>query len=192
MAIAPFMPFSRGVSTTSAPEEGQHLAPLDRHRFRHGQDQPVAARGADEGESDAGIARGRLDQDRARPEPALGLHRLDHADPDAVLDAADRVEEFELEQQVGARAFLGARRGHADQRRVADGLGDAVVDASPTRLVQLRWSTTLRPAASMVLRWSGWPRAHPWLSGTSLSTNPPADQGNRSASVCGSPVGAYG
>ena len=34
-------------------KEGQHLAALDRHRFRHGEDQLVALGGGDEGERDA-------------------------------------------------------------------------------------------------------------------------------------------
>ena len=105
-AIAPFMPFSRGVSTTSAPRKRQHLAPLDRDQFRHGQDQPVAARGADEGKPDAGVAGGRLDQDRTRADLALGLERLDHRHADPVLDAGDRVEELELKQEVGRDPLL--------------------------------------------------------------------------------------
>jgi hypothetical protein len=43
-------------------EQRQHLAALDRHALRHGQDQAIAARGADEGQRDAGVAGGRLDQ----------------------------------------------------------------------------------------------------------------------------------
>ena len=39
----------------------QHAAPLERHRLRHGQHERVAARGADEGEGDAGVAAGGLD-----------------------------------------------------------------------------------------------------------------------------------
>ena len=85
-AMAPFMPFSRGVSSSSAPRKLQHLAPLDRHRFRHGQDQPVAFGGGDEGQADAGIARGRLDQGRLARRDAAGLlggldHRRGRCDP---------------------------------------------------------------------------------------------------------------
>ena len=66
LAIAPFMPFGAGRQLELGAEQRQHLAPLDRHRLRHGQDQPVAARRGDEGERDAGVAGGRLDQRRRR------------------------------------------------------------------------------------------------------------------------------
>ena len=117
-------------------QEPQHLAALDRDRFRHGQDQPVPARGADEGQAYAGIAGGGLHQDRVRPDPALGLQCLDHRHADPVLDAGDRVEELELEQEVGRDPLLGAQPAGADQRRVADGLGDAVVHPPPQRRVE--------------------------------------------------------
>ena len=54
-------------------QENQHLAALVRHRIRHHQNTAVAARGGDEGQRDAGIARGRLDDDAARPYFAVGL-----------------------------------------------------------------------------------------------------------------------
>ena len=65
-AMAPFMPMRAGRQHELGAEERQHLAALDRHGLRHDQDQPIAARGRDEGERDAGIAGGRLDQGARR------------------------------------------------------------------------------------------------------------------------------
>ena len=81
--------------------------------FGHGQDQPVAARGADEGERDAGIARGRLDQHGARADLAPASIASIIADPDPVLDAAERIEELELER---TSALDAVRRGQARMR----------------------------------------------------------------------------
>ena len=118
------------------PEIGQHLPPLDRYRFRHGQDQAVAACSGDEGEPDSGVARGGFDQRRARLDLAFAFQRQDHVDADSVLDAGNRVEELELQRKVGGDALLGADARDADQRRVADCLGDAVVDPAAQRAVE--------------------------------------------------------
>ena len=61
-----------------------------------------------------------------------GFQRLDHRHADAVLDAGDRVEEFELGQEVGDDALFLGELVEPDERRVADRLGDRVVDASAT------------------------------------------------------------
>ena len=67
---------------------------------------------------------------------ALLFQRLDHRDADAVLHAGERIEEFQLEQDVGLGArFLGHAR-QAHQRRVADGFGDGVVDAAAARVLR--------------------------------------------------------
>ncbi len=96
-AIAPLMPFAASVSSTSAPRSIEHLAPFDRHRFRHHEDQLVAVGGGDEGERDAGVAACRLDQRRfARRDDARCFECVDHGHADAILDAGDRVEEFQL------------------------------------------------------------------------------------------------
>src|SRR5690606_33665517 len=60
----------------------------------------------------------------------LGLQRLDHGDADAVLDAGDGVEEFELGKELGGNALLFRELVDTDQRCVADRLGDRSVDAS--------------------------------------------------------------
>ena len=107
----------------------QHLAALDRHAFRHGQDQPVALGGGHEGQCDAGIAGGRLDQGGlARLDLAFQFGGLDHGEADAVLDAGKRIEELQLADDVGLHSELGRQTAHADQRCGADGVQDAVVD----------------------------------------------------------------
>ncbi len=111
-------------------EKRQHLAPLDRHRLRHREDQPIAACRGDEGKRDAGIARGRLDERAARLDLAVALERVDHAHPDAVLDARDRVEELELRQEIGLDALLGGEAFQPHDRRVADRRRDVLIDAS--------------------------------------------------------------
>jgi hypothetical protein len=77
-------------------ERAQHLAPLDAHRGRHGQRQPIATRGAHESQRDAGVARRRLDDLAARRKTPAFLRGVDHGEPDAVLHRRQRVEKFEL------------------------------------------------------------------------------------------------
>ena len=67
---------------------------------------------------------------RAGTDRARRLQGVDHADADAVLDARDRVEELELGQDVGLDAALLRQPVQAHERRVADGLGDRIVDAA--------------------------------------------------------------
>ena len=68
------------------------------------EDEPVAAGGGDKGQRNAGIAGCRLDQDVVLPgvmRPSASQRSIID-DADAVLDARNRIEEFELRQQVGA------------------------------------------------------------------------------------------
>ena len=112
-------------------EDQQHLAPFQRHRVRHGQDQAVALRRRDEGQRDAGIARGRLDQDgRPGVDAACFFRRLDHGEADAVLHRGQRIEELALAEDVGLDAVRGGDAREAHQRRRADGLDDRIVDAA--------------------------------------------------------------
>jgi hypothetical protein len=52
---------------------------------------------------------------------------VDHREADAVLDARERVEELELEEDLRLRAVGGRRPVEAHERRVADRFGDVVV-----------------------------------------------------------------
>ena len=87
------------------------------------EDEPVALDRADQREADAGVARGRLDDDRAGPEDAARLGVLDHRQGDAVLDAAARVLALELDPDLDARVEEPV---DAEVGRVADGVEDGL------------------------------------------------------------------
>ena len=75
------------------------LPPFHRHGFRHGDDQPVTLGRGHRSQANAGIAAGRLDDDRALPQKAFFLCVLDHRLSDSILDAPRRVKVFQLCQQ---------------------------------------------------------------------------------------------
>jgi hypothetical protein len=104
--------------------DAQQPGSLATHPLGHGQHQLIALGGADEGERDAGVARGRLD-DRGSPglDPSLPLGGLDHGHADPVLDRAGGVVDLELADELGAA--LGGESGEAHERRVPRALGDA-------------------------------------------------------------------
>ena len=86
----------------------------------------IAARIGDEREPDAGIAGGRLDHEPAGLEFAALLGFEDHLTAGAVLHRLAGIHEFGLAENGAA-----GQRGRAlqlDQRRVADGVDDAVAD----------------------------------------------------------------
>ena len=76
---------------------------------------------------------GSISMVRAGRDLARGFQRLDHRDADAVLDAGDRIEEFELGQEIGVDALLLGDLVQPHERRIADRLGDRIVDAAATR-----------------------------------------------------------
>ena len=98
---------------------GQQFAPLNAHRFGHGEDQPVAFDRGGKGEADSGVAAGRFDDQRTGFEQAARFGVLDHRESDAILDAAARIEIFHLRQHVG---FAVVEAVNAKQRRAADQL----------------------------------------------------------------------
>ena len=104
LAMAPFHAFGAGRQHQLGAQHRQQRAPLQRHRLRHGQDELVAFGRRHERQRDAGIAAGRLDDHRVLLEHPALLGRLDHGHADAVLDAAQRVEELALEQDRGRRS----------------------------------------------------------------------------------------
>jgi len=106
----------------------QQRAPFQRHRFGHGKNQLVPFRGGDERQRDAGVAARGLDDDGFLFENTALLGILNHRHADAVLDAAERVEKFALEQNRGRHA--GGDLIQFDQRGVPDGFDDVVVNAS--------------------------------------------------------------
>ena len=92
----PFHAFGgRGEDQLGA-EQRQQRAPLQAHALGHGQDELVALGGRHERQRDAGVAGGRLDDGGLGREDALALGGGDHGVADAVLHAAQRVEELGL------------------------------------------------------------------------------------------------
>ena len=126
-------------------EERQHLAPLDRHRFRHHQLQPVAAGSGDEGQRDPGIARSRLDQHGVGIDQARLFHRDDHRRADAVLHAGGGIEIFQLGQDGRVHALRLRQFAQTDDRRIADCVDDASQKPGPGRDGALHSWVTARP-----------------------------------------------
>ena len=107
------------------PVEPQQPLALAAHPLRQREDQVVAAGGADERQRDPGVAARGLDDRRAAGlDPPLALGRVDHRDPDPVLDAAAGVERLELGEQLHLETVRNP--GELDHRGPADKLGDVV------------------------------------------------------------------
>mmetsp|Transcript_54588 Transcript_54588/g.171408 ORF Transcript_54588/g.171408 Transcript_54588/m.171408 type:complete len:457 (-) Transcript_54588:91-1461(-) len=105
---------------------GVHLLP--RHLLRQADDHLVALEGGRQGEPDARVAAGGLDQHVPGLDPAALLRLLDHALADAVLDGAAGVEELHLGEQLALDVEeLGEAR-HADHGREADQVEGGVAD----------------------------------------------------------------
>ena len=116
---------ARGVDdlgTEGAEEEGALLADV----LGHDADDVVAAQLADEGETDAGVARGGLEDGVSGLELAALLGRLDHRLGDTVLDRAGGVLALEL----GVDVHVGAGREGAqlDEGGIADEVEDGAVE----------------------------------------------------------------
>ena len=108
-------------------ENDEKLLALLRHGVRHGENEPVPPGGADEGEGDAGVAAGGLNDDGTLLNEALRFRIEYHGHPYPVLDAAGRVEELQLGHHLGFYSL-----GYAvqpDQRRVADELRNVAGNA---------------------------------------------------------------
>jgi hypothetical protein len=73
---------------------------------------------------------GSTERGLARLDLAFRFQALDHGDADAVLDRGDRVEELELGKDFGLDAIGVRELGEPDDRRVADGVDDGIVDAA--------------------------------------------------------------
>ena len=151
----------------------QQDAALHAHGVGHGQDQPVALHRGHERQGNSGVAAGGLDQHGlSRPDLARLLGRRNHADADAVLDAAVGIEALQLGGHRGPAAcgyFVQLdQRGVSDQFRDVAGylqgmtpyvirskLYPAAVSAA---LSSLAW---LRSRASMVRSMRVWPSRAP-------------------------------
>ena len=107
-------------------EHGEEGAPLHAHSLGHGEDEFVSCGRRDESERDARVAAGRFDDDRFFFEDPLFLGVIDHRHADAILHAAERIEELALERDRGSGAFGDLVQ--FDQRRAADGLDNVFVN----------------------------------------------------------------
>ena len=103
---------------------GQQFAALDRHAFRHGQDEAVSPGRGDKGQGDARIARGRLHHDAAFAQFPGRFQRIDHRHADPVLHRGQRVEEFQLGQDASLGAMRLRQLFQLDKRCVSNGLID--------------------------------------------------------------------
>ena len=96
----------------------QHRDLLLAHLVGHHEDAAVALLRRRDREADAGVARGRLDDRAAGLQLPVALGRLDHREPDPVLDRAARVQELELrEDRARARRARSGRAGRSACRR---------------------------------------------------------------------------
>ena len=128
------------------------------------------------------------------------FERLDHGDADTVLHARDRIEEFELGQQVGLDALFLGELVQADDGRVADGFEDGIVDVAPAwsefgfsslsilSCASLRFGRCYRGGAGF--RWSA---LNDWFCIVLIPETAPAAANPRSrsamiSSICSSPT----
>src|SRR5271166_1266107 len=115
------MPRGPSVNTKLRAIGDQELPPLEAHRLGHRQRDRNAARGGDEGERNAGVAAGRLDDFLAWPQDAALLGVPDQRRADAALDRIGRIAALDLGEHRRRRTVGCAVE--ADQRRMADGEG---------------------------------------------------------------------
>ena len=107
-----------------AAEGLHHFLLFDGEIFGDAEDDFVAHLRAGERQSDAGVARGRLDDGGARSELAASRGALDHAHADAVLDREAGVEHLELDVDLRAAGIGDAAE--LEHRRIADEIEDVV------------------------------------------------------------------
>ena len=144
-AVAAFL---AGRQRDLGPEDLEQLPPFDGDVLGHDHAQLVAAQLRNEREPDAGVARRRFEDRRARLDRAVAFGEVDHLQRDAVLGRTARVLAFELrpDLDVGVRRKLV----HTDERRVSDQPEDVVVLHAPPATAGRIESTS--PSASLVSR----------------------------------------
>jgi hypothetical protein len=67
-----------------------------RHRLGHAQDEPIPANRRCDGQSNAGVATGRLDKRQPGPQHSLAFSVLDERHAESILHASTRVAHFKL------------------------------------------------------------------------------------------------
>ncbi len=125
--MAPAMPSDSGVRWTSSAESAHEGALFFGEAFGNKEDDAIAAVDADQGQSHAGVAGGGFGDDGVLVEQAAAFGVEDHAQGGAVFDGAAGVEELEL--GVDFSSGVGSEAAEAQDRRVANELGDVVGDA---------------------------------------------------------------
>src|SRR6202162_6094939 len=111
-------PRTRRQNDFRAKSKQQH-APLQAHRLGHGEDKLVSLHGCYKGESDSGVAAGRLDQNGfpgLNPPGTLGIGN--HAHADAVFYTCHGILALQFRRDLGNRALRNPVQPH--QRRAAD------------------------------------------------------------------------
>ena len=106
---------------------GQKRDALAAHGVRHGENHAVAARRAEGGQTNAGVAACRLDDYAAGLKRARALRRLNHEKRRTILRAAGGIHEFQLAKKPIRHAKRARGAGQAHERRVADEGFDAVI-----------------------------------------------------------------
>ena len=114
------------------------IATLDRHGFRHGDDDAVATGGRQRAQADAGVAGGRLDDDGVGVQLAFGLGLVEHRLRDTVLHRPGRVEQLHLAYDGGLKVVILLVVGQLHQRSAANQLGHALVDGHDVPLSLVR------------------------------------------------------
>ena len=107
----------------------REFAALDAHRLGHRQNDFVATNCADKRQADARVAAGRFDDGAALAENAFLLGIENHTEGNAVLDAATRIEELHFRDDVRFQVAIRSKGAELYQRRLADELGDCVVNS---------------------------------------------------------------
>ena len=108
-------------------QHAHQLAPFDREAVGHRHHQRIALLSADHGETDAGIAAGRLDHRLAGLERAGALGSLNDVEGEPILYRGCRIEEFRL--GVDGPAFY-SNVIDPDHRGVANGIENTVEKAT--------------------------------------------------------------
>ena len=100
-------------------EQAEENPTLDRHAFRHGENHAVAFRTGHESEGDAGVSRGRLDDESTGLEFPFAFGGLDHGLADTVLHTEERIEKLGLHADLSSKTLGDVVE--TDERGVANG-----------------------------------------------------------------------
>ena len=116
--------------TTVAPKAAHQDALLLGKAFGNEKNHPIAAIHAYQRQADAGVARRRLQNRRTRLEQAAPFGIENHSQRGAVLDAAARIQEFEL--GIDRRRLRADHPAKMQHRSLAHQFGDVFGYAKPS------------------------------------------------------------